>query len=51
MIMEVNSKPMTNMTLLDAYQLFRSLEPGLVVLRVRQNDHVQVSYLISSLLL
>lgn len=46
MIMEVNGRQMTNMTLLDAYQLFRNLEPGNVDIVIKRMDFVQVFYIL-----
>ncbi|KAK3576111.1 hypothetical protein CHS0354_028010 [Potamilus streckersoni] len=41
-ICEVNGKSMRDMTLLDAYQLFRNLDPGPVHLVIQRGDKTQV---------
>ena len=42
MIVEVNGRPMQDMTLLDAYQVFRNLSPGPVDIVIRRGDNLQV---------
>ncbi|WAR00558.1 PDZD2-like protein [Mya arenaria] len=42
MIVSVNGRSMTNMTLLDAYQLFRNLPSGPVHITLRRNHQIQV---------
>ncbi|KAL4227693.1 hypothetical protein ACF0H5_013128 [Mactra antiquata] len=46
MIIEVNGHCMTNMTLLDAYQLFRNLKPGLVDIVIKRHENIQVIRLV-----
>ena len=43
MIVEVNGRPMQDMTLLDAYQVFRNLNPGPVDIVIKRGDNLQVS--------
>ena len=42
MIVEVSGRPMQDMTLLDAYQVFRNLDPGPVDIVIRRGDNTQV---------
>ena len=44
MIVEVNGRPMQDMTLLDAYQVFRNLSPGPVDIVIKRGDNLQVSH-------
>ena len=41
--MEVCGRPMQDMTLLDAYQVFRNLNPGPVDIVIRRGDNTQVN--------
>ena len=43
MIVEVCGRPMQDMTLLDAYQVFRNLNPGPVDIVIRRGDNTQVN--------
>ena len=46
MIVEVNGRSMRDMTLLDAYQVFRNLNPGPVDILIKRGDGFQVRILL-----